>query len=484
MVIGKNKPPRYPNYNELGKTKMSTVSSSSGTVRRPFSPAVWIMRAFFSVCLLAASGIGWFGITQLFASRELAKFTRDLESRGIPYDNATMQKAFRDKTHAEGSETLKSIIRLSKWGSSLASVQAIPFVGAMYENSSPWMSLIGLKEWPTDDLPEQIVSDYLAEMEPMFTLLDQLEKMPKPVRIELEMNGYWTSLAQLDDARLTMQVLSLEARYAIFKKDKPRTMRAIKSMVTLAQALDSQSFLMVDYMVEFYRTITRAVIQESMTCEFWDLAETRALKDMIESRRLNHFNRTRAWEWERAMAMSSIESSTGFWNSGEEMIYMIPKFPSAKLKIMKHYEEHIKISGLPRDQKNSHLGEMERDLMSFSNLIDGTSLILGVLLPSSNWMIDIEERSEDSAKFALIACGIRQFKLENNRLPTNLDELTSVGVPRELFSTTNRGRFGFVVEDGKAWLWSYDFRNPLNKVAEVRSTDPNQYQYQPTLSFE
>ncbi len=83
------------------------------------------MRAFFAVCLLATIGIGWFGLTQLFASRELAKFTRDLESRGIPYDNATMQKAFRDKTHAEGSETLKSIIRLSKWGSSLASVQAI-----------------------------------------------------------------------------------------------------------------------------------------------------------------------------------------------------------------------------------------------------------------------------------------------------------------------------------------------------------------------
>ncbi len=49
----------------------------------------------------------------------------------------------------------------------------------MYENSSPWMSLIGLKEWPTDALPEQIVSDYLAEMEPMFSLLDQMEKNAK-----------------------------------------------------------------------------------------------------------------------------------------------------------------------------------------------------------------------------------------------------------------------------------------------------------------
>ncbi len=84
----------------------------------------------------------------------------------------------------------------------------------------------------------------------------------------------------------------------------------------------------------------------------------------------------------------------------------------------------------------------------------------------------------------LIACGIRQFKLENNRLPTNLDELTSLEYHVKLFSTTNRGRFGFVVEDGKAWLWSYDFRNPLNKVSEEPSTDPNQYQYQPTLVFE
>ena len=463
---------------------MSTVSSSSGTIRTPFRPVVWVTRMFFAACLLATLGLAWFAISQLFAYRELAQLTRDLESRGIPYDNATMQKAFREKTHAEGSETLQSIIKLSHWGGGLAGVDAIPIVGSEQETTISGESIVGLKEWPVDALPEHIVSDYLAEMEPMFTLLDQLEKMPKPVRLELEFKGYLTSLARVQSARSVMQVLSLEARYAIFKKDKSRAMRAIKSMVTLAQSLDSQSFLMVDYMVESYRVTTRAVIQESMAVEFWDLAEVNSLKTIIDSGRLNRFDRKRAWEWERAVAMSSIESSTGFWNSGDEMIYLIPKFPSAKLKIMKHYEEHIRISNLPQGKRNQDLAALQQDVSSFSNMIDGTSLILSVLLPSGNWMIDIEDRSEDSAKFALVACGIRQFKLEKNRLPVNLEELISIGVPRELFSTAHRGRFGFDVEDGKAWLWSYDFRNPLNKVSEEPSTDPNQYQYQPTLSFE
>lgn len=463
---------------------MSTVSSSSGTIRTPFRPVVWVTRMFFAACLLATLGLAWFAISQLFAYRELAQLTRDLESRGIPYDNATMQKAFREKTHAEGSETLQSIIKLSHWGGGLAGVDAIPIVGSEQETTISGESIVGLKEWPVDALPEHIVSDYLAEMEPMFTLLDQLEKMPKPVRLELEFKGYLTSLARVQSARSVMQVLSLEARYAIFKKDKSRAMRAIKSMVTLAQSLDSQSFLMVDYMVESYRVTTRAVIQESMAVEFWDLAEVNSLKTIIDSGRLNRFDRKRAWEWERAVAMSSIESSTGFWNSGDEMIYLIPKFPSAKLKIMKHYEEHIRISNLPQGKRNQDLAALQQDVSSFSNMIDGTSLILSVLLPSGNWMIDIEDRSEDSAKFALVACGIRQFKLEKNRLPVNLEELISIGVPRELFSTAHRGRFGFDVEDGKAWLWSYDFRNPLNKVSEEPSTDPNQYQYQPTLVFE
>lgn len=463
---------------------MSTVSSSSGTIRTPFRPVVWVTRMFFAACLLATLGLAWFAISQLFAYRELAQLTRDLESRGIPYDNATMQKAFREKTHAEGSETLQSIIKLSHWGGGLAGVDAIPIVGSEQETTIAGESIVGLKEWPVDALPEHIVSDYLAEMEPMFTLLDQLEKMPKPVRLELEFKGYLTSLARVQSARSVMQVLSLEARYAIFKKDKSRAMRAIKSMVTLAQSLDSQSFLMVDYMVESYRVTTRAVIQESMAVEFWDLAEVNSLKTIIDSGRLNRFDRKRAWEWERAVAMSSIESSTGFWNSGDEMIYLIPKFPSAKLKIMKHYEEHIRISNLPQGKRNQDLAALQQDVSSFSNMIDGTSLILSVLLPSGNWMIDIEDRSEDSAKFALVACGIRQFKLEKNRLPVNLEELISIGVPRELFSTAHRGRFGFDVEDGKAWLWSYDFRNPLNKVSEEPSTDPNQYQYQPTLVFE
>jgi hypothetical protein len=484
MVIGKNKPRRYPNPNELGKTKMSTVSSSSGTIRTPFRPVVWVTRIFVAACLLATLGIAWFALSQLFSSRELAQLTRDLESRGIPYDNATMQKAFREKTHAEGAETLQTIITLSQWGRGLASINAIPIVGSDQETTIDGGSIVGLKEWPADALPEQIVSDYLAEMESMFTLLDQLEQMPKPVRLELEFKGYWTSLTQVQSAHGAMQVLSLEARYAIFKKDKSRAMRAVKSMVTLAQALDSQSFLMVDYMVESYRVMTRAVVQESMAVDFWDLAEVNSLKTFIESGRLNRFDRKRAWEWERAVAMSSIESSTGFWNSGDEMIYLIPKFPSAKLKIMKHYEEHIRISGLPQGKRNQDLVALQQDVSSFSNMIDGTSLILSVLLPSGNWMIDIEDRSEDSAKFALLACGIRQFKLEKNRLPANLEELTSIGVPREFFSTAHRGRFGFEVEDGKAWLWSYDFRNPRYQVSELRPTDPSQYQYAPTLAFE
>lgn len=463
---------------------MSTVSSSSGTIRTPFRPVVWVTRMFFAACLLATLGLAWFAISQLFASRELAQLTRDLESRGIPYDNATMQKAFREKTHAEGSETLQSIIKLSHWGGGLAGVDAIPIVGSEQETTIHGESIVGLKEWPVDALPEQIVSDYLAEMEPMFTLLDQLEKMPKPVRLELEFKGYLTSLARVQSAHSAMKVLSLEARYAIFKKDKSRAMRAIKSMVTLAQSLDSQSFLMVDYMVESYRVTTRAVIQESMAVEFWDLAEVNSLKTIIDSGRLNRFDRKRAWEWERAVAMSSIESSTGFWNSGDEMIYLIPKFPSAKLKIMKHYEEHIRISNLPQGKRNQDLTALQQDVSSFSNMIDGTSLILSVLLPSGNWMIDIEDRSEDSAKFALVACGIRQFKLEKNRLPVNLEELISIGVPRELFSTAHRGRFGFDVEDGKAWLWSYDFSNPHYQVSELRPTDPSQYRYTPTLAFE
>lgn len=463
---------------------MSTVSSSSGAIRKPFQPVVWVMRAFLAASLLATVGIAWFVIAQLFASRELAGFTRDLESRGIPHDNATMEKAFHEKTYEEGAETLKSIIQLSQWGDDLASVNAIPVVGIEQETTIDEWAIVGLKEWPVDALPEQIVSDYLVEMEPMFLLLDQLEKVQKPVRLELEFMGYWTSLTHVQAARSVMQVLSLEARYAIFKQDKPRAMRAIKSMVVLAQALDSHCFLMVDYMVESYRTITRAVIQESMSIEFWDLAETRTLIDLIESGRLNRFDRKRAWEWERAVAMASLETSSGFWNSGNEMIDLMPKFPSAKLKIMKHYEEQIRISTLPQGKRNQELVALQQSVSSFSNMIDGTSLILSVLLPSSNWVIDIEDRSEDSAKFALLACGIRQFKLEKNRLPANLEELTSIGLPRELFSTAYRGRFGFEIEDGKVWLWSYDFRNPRYQVSEVRPTDRSNYQYQPTLSFE
>lgn len=463
---------------------MSTVSSSSGIIRKPFRTAVWVSRLFLVACLLAAMAFAWFVIVQLFAARELAKYTDDLKSRGIPYDNATLQTAYQAKTYTEGSETLQSILQLSSWGLPLASVNSLPLVGASIERTNVDESIFGWKEWPTDAVPEKIVSDYLEEMEPMFRLLDELEKMPKPVRLELEMDGYGTRLDPLQESRRVLQVLSLEARYAIFKKDKARVLRAIKSMETICNAIDSQSFLVVDYMLVTFRSITQSVIQESMTVDLWDLSEIQQLKGIVESDESRTIPWRRALEWERAMAVSSIESSSTYRNSGVESIYWIPKFPSAKLKVMKHYDDYIEAAELPREQKLRTLASMEQNIYSLSNLIDGTAAILGLVMPSVLSIDGLEERDQDSAKFAIIACGIRQFKLSEGRLPTGLVELTTVGVPSTAFSTADRGRFGYEIEDGKAWLWSYDLRDRRNKVTERRPTDPSQFQYQPTLAFE
>ncbi|MCU0720740.1 MAG: hypothetical protein MUC83_13610 [Pirellula sp.] len=464
---------------------MSAVSSSATALRQTFRPAVWLKRLFLAACLFVVVAVVWFAITQLFAARELSRFTDDLSRRGIPFDNASMATALEKKTHPEGSQLLSDILKLSYWGGSLASVESLPIIGGgLVDSPTLDQSIMRWKEWPKDAVPEQIVSDYLKEMEPMFVLLEQLDKMPMPVRLDLEIDGINTLLKPVQDASNVMRVLTLEARYAIFKKDKPRTFRAFQSMMTLQNAIDSRSFLGSEFSLISLQNVLLSTIHESMTFEFWNEEEVTRLRKIVEEQRARAFPWRETLEFERALALASLNSLDGDRFSFM-MATAIPKLPSAKLKLMKFYDQLIEAHALPLEQKRRTIEEIERSQVSLAQIIDGYALIASLLMPSTSGMGEIVVRTEDHARLASIACSIRQFQIANNRWPVNLEELTTTGVPNELLSTVERGRFGYEVEDGKAWLWSYDFRDARGKVSAIRPTDqPTDYMFQLTIMFE
>ncbi len=87
-------------------------------------------------------------------------------------------------------------------------------------------------------------------------------------RLDLEIDGVNTLLRPVQDSRNVMRVLSLEARYRIFKKDKLRAIRAIESMVTLRNAFDSRSFFVSEFSLIALQGVLLSTVQESMTFEF------------------------------------------------------------------------------------------------------------------------------------------------------------------------------------------------------------------------
>jgi hypothetical protein len=221
-----------------------------------------------------------------------------------------------------------------------------------------------------------------------------------------------------------------------------------------------------------------------MTFEFWNEEEVTRLRKIVEEQRARAFPWRETLEFERALALASLNSLDGDRFSFM-MATAIPKLPSAKLKLMKFYDQLIEAHALPLEQKRRTIEEIERSQVSLAQIIDGYALIASLLMPSTSGMGEIVVRTEDHARLASIACSIRQFQIANNRWPVNLEELTTTGVPNELLSTVERGRFGYEVEDGKAWLWSYDFRDARGKVSAIRPTDqPTDYMFQLTIMFE
>lgn len=450
---------------------MSTLSSSATVLRQTYRPVVWLKRLFLAACLLILVAVVWIAITQLLAARELSRFTEELSRRGIPVDNASLATALEKKTHPEGSQLLSDILKLSHWGDSLAGVDSLPIVGTQFaDNPKLDQSIMRWKEWPSDAVPEQLVSDYLKEMEPMLVLFEQLEKMPMPVRLDLEIDGMNTILEPVQDARNVMGLLSLEAHYAIFKKDKPRALRAIQSMVTLKNAIDSRSFLVSELVVVALQGVLFNTIQESMTFEFWNEDEVKRLREIVEKQRARAFPWRETLEFERALALASLKSNDSYRFSGMKLD-AIPKLPTAKLKLMKLYDQIIETNALPLENQRRKLEEIERNQVSLRQVFDGYAILASLLMPSSYTISQVAVTSEDNARLASLACSIRQFQLANKRWPTDLNELTTIGVPENLLSTSDRGRFGYEVEDSKAWLWSYDFRNPWSKVSPTRPAD-------------
>ncbi|MCU0711574.1 MAG: hypothetical protein MUC43_05910 [Pirellula sp.] len=462
---------------------MSNVTSATTKVNKPFRPIAWIKGFTLAACGVIAIAIGWVATTQVMAARELTKYKNDLKSQGIPIDNASVEKTLDERTNPEGSETFRSIVKLARWGSSLASVDSIPIVGAGLATNGASDSIINWKEWPSDAVPERFVSDYLTEMEPMFVLLEQLAKMPKPVRIDLQVDGLNTLFYQLQESRNVMNVLSLEARYAIFKKDKTRALRAIRSMTSVNEALDSPGFIVWELQLLAYQGILLSIIQESMAFEFWDQPDIAALKELIENARSRSIPWKEVMECERAIVMATLDSHEGLaWDS--EVYAMVPKLPSAKLKLMRHYGDLIEAGSLPLEKRRERFSEVSQETNSLINLWDGSAILAGLILPQTSAIIDVTVRHTDSLRFAYLACALREYKLAKDKWPADLDELSSLGVPRDVLASLERGPFGYQVEADKAWLWSYDIRNNREPKIGNRPTDSTTSQYQSVLSFE
>lgn len=463
---------------------MSAITSSSIVSRSSFRPAVWIVRFIVVMASIVLGLVVWGVIIQWKAARELSQFKEDLKSRGIPYDNASMQAVYIKRTHPEGAEIARAILKLSRWGEGLPSVSVLPIVGNELQTD---VRIVTWQEWPSDIVPEQIVSDYLSEMEPMFSLIEQLRDVPKPVRLDFEFDGWNTWLSSISDFRSVARILELECRYAIYKRDKDRALRVIRQSIELFDAIDGTDFYTANLIKNISRGNLKRVIQDSMSIDFWTETEIATVRGILESHRNRSLVNRENLEWERAATLASLESSTANAALAGELISILPKLPSAKLAIIKRYEELIEFVDSPSSSQSSRSEKIQHAKFGFLGSIDGTEVLSNILgLTSFSYSRFYQEQFEDSHRFALVSCAIREFKLKNDRWPASLKELTNNGWPSLEISTVSRGTFGYEVEGEKAWLWSYSTTVPgrSDSISQERPAERASFPDQQILSFQ
>jgi hypothetical protein len=348
--------------------------------------------------------------------------------------------------------------------SQLGAVEDLPIVGSGKELAE----LDPQAEWRD----EPTIKEYLAEMQGLIQETHQLKQWPVPVQLPIEFHGVQTLLPHHQQARSVTRLLQLDFEFAFYHKEFERAMQDLRSIGTVAKALDTDICLIVDFVVSATAAVQHNEIQRSLLTENWPAESLIELREILSQSRYSSTKWKALFNCERAMLADDLATGNLSKITGKMEASVVPLLQTGQLRIFEAYEDLINVGNadLAALKSTSKLAieKVFRHDATFD--VDGSSLLIGTMLPNVEAMARAMENEESNRRLTLTAVALRQFKHQQGRWPSRLSELEKVGLTPADFSTVNRGAFGYEVTDGAAYLWGSDVTGDL----PVASTRPNE----------
>ena len=369
---------------------------------------------------------------------------------GIPYDDATMEKFYNERTHPEGSPDWLEITQLLQWGEEVESFKQLPYLGSEGETPTTLVPSGDPADWPE----EPLVASYLKEMEPVIDLIEEASLHPTPVRFPIKFQGFGTLIDYVQDARSILRLLSLDFDFAYFNQDNERALRDLSLMKATAEAYDGRECLVSELVNIALRQMRMGSIRRTLTHCRWSAAELETLRNSLASKE----DISTRWQdtmfGERALGLSSVDMPSNelaqlTGQSDQQTRFRFFDGPAEVKTLMEAYQRIIEIP------IGSDINNWRKRSVAVEDWVKSLpqNSLAGMLAPATSTILEAELRSEDARRWTLTAVAIQQFKQQNQRWPKDLGELESVGLNFEDYSDTEKNVFGYEIEGDKVFLW-------------------------------
>ncbi len=382
--------------------------------------------------------IAYLAATEIYSWFRVAAITKRLTAEGVLATSEELQARYENPRSREGTIAWTRAADMANVMYPSSTFEKLPFVG-----NGPIPYDLSNKNPPSfESEMAAAAGTYLERLQPAIQAIEAAAQFPTPVWQPFVSTDLYLLLPHLQDARDLVRLLALDFEYAVFEAQRERALKDLRLIERVIAAYsDREGVVYSWYEISIRQDLLRAV-NSSMSADLWTAENLHEILLRIGPEFYSLSTITNEAKQDAKQMRTNLEKQTA-----------IPLTPSIRFAVLSLFDEDYSQAIL--NTKNNWPKYYSQKSEDFAKAL------LQRNVSSGEQIAGIYIRHEIERQLTRTAIGIKKFKLQEVRWPTNLEELKVVGLGPEDWTAVGKYRFGFEVDKDKAYLWGPDTRDEL-----------------------
>jgi hypothetical protein len=403
----------------------------------------------FSLILLGL--LLWWG-RESSGNRRLAARKATITKQGLPIDDASMDRFYKDRTDPTNT---------AAWQGILATMASEDFKSSL---DGVAILLVASEEpiLPGHEWKEEAASvAFLEKWKTLHADAVQLSIDAKPVRFPTVFDSFNTPLTEIQNLREVARLLELKGRVGLRSSDSAVVRENVDALMGLSRVPTGYPFLVSQLVSIAMDGIGVGLLKDAIEYDVLNEADLQVLlpKVLAAANVGNDWRETVAGE--RGMALPVFTDSRKASSVG------LPSIPGRSHDALLYLDLTDGVMDAPVEnlvEFKAKLQSVEARVQEIANanlLSKFDSIMTLQTLPAMGACGEAFIRRALQHRIAAIAMGLRLYEDRRTSLPNSLDALAEIPLDIIRLSPTDKTPFGYRTVDGNAKLWGGSHKNTL-----------------------